>query len=142
MLVVDDEREFIAVLAEPEVEPARPRLRTRLWRACAALARGIASLVEWLFGLLSLVLGLSILAALPIINVLSLGYFLESSARVARSGRIRDGFVGVRKAARVGGSHGGNLAVTRTDLARRDLRPLGRADQSRRPQRNPLARSG
>jgi hypothetical protein len=48
-------------------------------------------------------LGLSILAALPIIQFLSLGYFLESSARVARSGRIRDGFVGVRKAARVGG---------------------------------------
>src|SRR5271165_3375883 len=43
------------------------------------------------------------LAALPIVQFLSLGYFLESSARVARSGRLRDGFVGVRKAARVGG---------------------------------------
>ena len=103
MLVVDDERELIAVAAEPELKPARTRLRSRLWRLLRRLAFGIASLVEWLFGLLSLVLGLSILAALPIINVLSLGYFLESSARVARSGRIRSGFVGVRKAARVGG---------------------------------------
>jgi len=103
VLVLNDEREFIAVLAEPELGPARPRLRTRLWRLLRSIARGIASLLEWLFGLLSLVLGLSMLAALPIVQFLSLGYFLESSARVARSGRIRDGFVGVRRAARVGG---------------------------------------
>jgi hypothetical protein len=103
MLVVDDERELVAVLAEPEVAPARTRLRSGLWRLVRKLALGIASLIEWLFGLLSLLLGLSILAALPIINMLTLGYFLESSARVARSGRIRDGFVGVRKAALVGG---------------------------------------
>ncbi len=103
MLVVDEEREFVAILAEIEVEPARPRARTRLWRLVRKAARGIASLCEWLFGLLSLVLGLSILAALPIVQFLSLGYFLESSARVARSGRLRDGFVGVRRAARVGG---------------------------------------
>jgi hypothetical protein len=103
MLVVDDQRAFAAVLAEADVEPARPRLRTKVWRLVRKAALAIASLVEWLFGLVSLVLGLSMLAALPIINVLCLGYFLESSARVARSGRIRDGFVGVRKAARVGG---------------------------------------
>ena len=52
---------------------------------------------------MSLLLGLATLAALPIIQVLSLGYFLESSARVARTGRLRDGFIGVRKAARIGG---------------------------------------
>ena len=34
---------------------------------------------------------------------LSLGYLLESSARVARTGRLRDGLIGVRKAARIGG---------------------------------------
>ncbi len=103
MLVLDAEREFTAVMAEPEVEPARPRLRARLWLFVRKVARGIASLLEWLFGALSLVLGLSMLAALPVVQFLTLGYFLETSARVARSGRIRDGFVGVRKAARVGG---------------------------------------
>ena len=103
MLVVDAEREFIGVVEEPEGPPSRPRPRARLWRLLRRVALGIASIFEWLFGVLSLVLGLSILAALPVVQFLSLGYFLESSARVARSGRIRDGFVGVRKAARVGG---------------------------------------
>ena len=103
MLVADDEQVFIGELDEPEALPSRPKLRTRLWRLIGRLGRGIASLFEWLFGVLSLVLGLSILAALPVVQFLSLGYFLESSARVARSGRIRHGFVGVRKAARVGG---------------------------------------
>ena len=59
--------------------------------------------VEWVFGVVSLVLGLSILAALPLAQFLSLGYLLESSARVARTGRLRDGLIGVRRAARVGG---------------------------------------
>jgi hypothetical protein len=103
MLVVEDERELIVAVAEPEVEPARARLRARLWFLLCRVARGIAWLLEWIFGVVSLVLGLSMLAALPIVQVVTLGYFLESSARVARSGRIRDGFVGVRKAARVGG---------------------------------------
>lgn len=53
--------------------------------------------------MISLVLGLSILAALPIVQFLSLGYFFESSARVARTGRLRNGIIGVGKAARVGG---------------------------------------
>jgi hypothetical protein len=48
-------------------------------------------------------LGLATLAALPIINMMTLGYFLESSARVARTGRLRDGLIGVRQAARIGG---------------------------------------
>jgi hypothetical protein len=103
VLVVDEERESVAVLADVEAAPARPRMWARVWRLVRKTGSGIASLCEWLFGLLSLVLGLSMLAALPIVQFLSLGYFLESSARVARSGRLRDGFVGVRRAARVGG---------------------------------------
>jgi hypothetical protein len=123
LFVLDECKEAAAV--EPEVqteadeavsqptptEPAsdaatphpRPRLRARIWQLISRVAHAIASGIEWLFGVVSLVLGLSILAALPIIQFLSLGYFLESSARVARSGRLRDGFVGVRRAARVGG---------------------------------------
>lgn len=71
---------------------------TRLGRAW----RGLCSSLSWCFGALTLLVGLSFLATLPIFQLLSLGYMLEASGRVSRSGRIRDGFVGVRKAARVG----------------------------------------
>ena len=49
------------------------------------------------------------LAAVPLVQFLSLGYLLESSARVARAGRLRDGFIGVRKAARLGSVASGIL---------------------------------
>ncbi len=83
-------------------ERSRPR-RAPIGSFCRKLARAVGSAIEWLFGLASLVLGLSILAALPVAQFLSLGYFLESAARVARSGRLRDGLIGVRRAARAGG---------------------------------------
>lgn len=79
----------------------------RFGRAGALAAAGFGkagSAVGWIFGAASLVVGLSVLAALPILQLLSLGYLLESSARVALSGRLRDGIFGVRKAARVGGA--------------------------------------
>jgi hypothetical protein len=67
------------------------------------LIRRVRSLIEWMFGLASLFLGLAILASVPIVQFLTLGYLLEASGRVARSGRLRDGFIGVRTAARGGG---------------------------------------
>ncbi len=63
---------------------------------------GLCSLSEWIFGFFSLLVGLSLLATIPVVQFLSLGYLLESSGRIVRTGRVRDGFVGVRKAARVG----------------------------------------
>jgi len=59
--------------------------------------------MEWLFGLPVLFLGLAILSAIPIGQFLVLGYLLEVSGRVARTGRLRDGFIGVRTAAHFGG---------------------------------------
>jgi hypothetical protein len=59
--------------------------------------------IEWIFGFFCLIGGLAVLAAVPVLQFLSLGYLLESSARVARSGRLRDGFPGMRRAARIGG---------------------------------------
>jgi hypothetical protein len=91
VLPVDEQP--LTVLA---VEPRRSWLIVRL-------ARGITSVVEWLFGGVSLLVGLAVLAALPILGFLSLGYLLEAGGRVARSGRLRDGFIGVRLAARLGG---------------------------------------
>ncbi|WP_165070807.1 hypothetical protein [Paludisphaera rhizosphaerae] len=80
--------------------PPRRRLVPRLFMW---LMRGIASAVGWVFGMVSLVLGLAVLSSTPVLQFLSLGYLLESSARVARSGRLRDGVFGVRLAGRVGG---------------------------------------
>lgn len=101
--------ENLAVL-EPVAEPASagedsptPRRRWPLGPLLRKLGRSIASGSDWLFGLAVLVVGLSVLAALPVVQFLSLGYFLESSARVARTGRLRDGLIGVRRAARTGG---------------------------------------
>jgi hypothetical protein len=75
-------------------------LERRGWFRRVTGAIGSAS--EWLFGALALGLGLAVLAATPIAQFLSLGYLLEAEGRVARSGRLRDGLVGVRRAARVG----------------------------------------
>ena len=63
----------------------------------------VGSVTEWVFGLAALFVGLAVLAAVPVGQFLALGYLLESSGRVARSGRLRDGFIGIRTAAKFGG---------------------------------------
>jgi hypothetical protein len=69
-----------------------------LVRGWYAVCRGL----EWLFGLASLVGVLAVLAAIPVFNLVSLGYLLEASGRVATSGRLRDGFIDIAKFARIG----------------------------------------
>ncbi|MGE0610215.1 MAG: DUF4013 domain-containing protein [Pirellulales bacterium] len=49
-----------------------------------------------------IVFGLAILAPLPILQFLSLGYLLEVSGRIARERRFSAGFIGFRQAAKVG----------------------------------------
>ena len=83
------------VLAALVQSDTRPGLLRRVGSA-------LRSSIEWVFGIFVLLLGLAILASIPILSFLSLGYLLEVSGRIARTGRIRDGFIGVRKAARVG----------------------------------------
>ncbi len=58
---------------------------------------------EWVFGAATLTLALSLLTAVPFGQFLVLGYMLEACGRVARTRHIRDGFIGVRSAARLGG---------------------------------------
>jgi hypothetical protein len=43
-----------------------------------------------------------LLAAIPIVNLITLGYLLDASGRVAKSGRVRDGFIDIAKFARIG----------------------------------------
>jgi hypothetical protein len=84
---------------EAEVLPeATPRKRAWPWRLLAALDRAW----NWMFGVVSLVGMLAVVATIPFVQVLSLGYLLEASGRVARTGKLRSGFVGIPKAARLG----------------------------------------
>jgi hypothetical protein len=64
--------------------------------------RCLAWLMRATFGLASLVFMLSLLAAVPIVNFLTLGYLLEVEGRVARSGKLRDGFPLFKLAPRIG----------------------------------------
>src|SRR4051794_23706448 len=97
------------LLVDRTVLPGKPtalpatRLWPSPWEAIRRIAHGVGQAAEWLFGLASVMLGLAILAALPLAQFLSLGYLLEASGRVARTGRFRDGLIGVRRAARAGG---------------------------------------
>lgn len=64
--------------------------------------RWIASALDAIFGCAAVMVGLAVLSVIPVLNCLSLGYLLEASGRVARSGSFREGFVGIRKASRLG----------------------------------------
>ena len=64
--------------------------------------RRAGALLHWFFGIASVITGLALLATIPLVQILTLGYFLEASRRVSESGRWRDGCVGIDKAARVG----------------------------------------
>ena len=68
----------------------------------ATLLGGVGQLVEYIIGVITLLGALALLATIPLFNLLTLGYLLEASGRIARKGRLRDGVIGVRKAARVG----------------------------------------
>jgi hypothetical protein len=86
----------------PVAPPRRRPTRVGFWGLVKWVLGGIASAWEWLFGAVTLIVGLAVLAALPGLQFLTLGYLLEAGGRVGRTGRLRDGFIGVRTAARVG----------------------------------------
>lgn len=92
-----------------EIPEARPTGRLR--RLARRSARGVARVVAGAFGLISLVVGLAVLSSIPILQLLTLGYLLESSGRVARTGRLRDGVFGVGLAGRAGGMALGALVA-------------------------------
>lgn len=58
--------------------------------------------VRSLFGIASLILLLAVVAAIPGLNFLALGYLLEIEGRVARSGRLRDAYPLIDLAPRLG----------------------------------------
>lgn len=84
-----------------------PGLRADKARSARLLFTGRAGRVilaagESAFGAATLIVGLAVLATVPVLQLLSLGYLLEASGQVARTGELRSGFVGLTKAARLG----------------------------------------
>jgi hypothetical protein len=93
-LVVDfrpDEQDFSFHELPPFPTPWRHPLQAIGW---------ITSLV---FGLASLVLLLAVIAAIPIVNFVALGYLLEAEGRVARTGKLRYALPLLPLAPRLGG---------------------------------------
>jgi hypothetical protein len=100
--VLVSERILDALPAFEESSPHRSSWLRGPFRLLGRIIGAVASALEWLFGAAVLMVGLATLAAMPILQLLSLGYLLEAGGRVARSGRLVDGFIGVRLAARLG----------------------------------------
>jgi hypothetical protein len=81
-------------------EPAAPVAKPASgWRR---IGIQLVAALDWVFGLLTLIVALSALAVVPGLNFLSLGYLLHASGEVARTGRFRAGLVGIRRAVRLG----------------------------------------
>jgi hypothetical protein len=83
--------------------PPHPTLKQQPPGLLPQCLKLVGSAFEWLFGVVSLFLGLSILASVLVGQFLVLGYILEVSGRISRSGRLRDAFIGIRTFARMGG---------------------------------------
>ncbi len=100
--------EAILPLAQPCPSPAAvPAERA----ARPGIISRCLSAVTWLFGFTTIIAALAACSVIPLLNFLSLGYLLHVSGTVARTGRLRDGFIGVRKAAVVGGLVAGTWLV-------------------------------
>jgi hypothetical protein len=76
--------------------------RGRLHRMLGATLNFVAWLIRSLFGIASLILLLAVVAAIPIVNFLALGYLLEVEGRLARSGKLGDAFPLINLAPRLG----------------------------------------
>lgn len=70
-------------------------------RFLARVARLTGTVIKTGFSLVSLLLVLAVLAAIPLVNFYVLGYFLNVEARIARSGRWREAFPFLKHATRL-----------------------------------------
>ncbi len=93
----------VAIGAE-SIPPPFIKPRGIIYRIVLGSFGFFASATEWVFGLASILTGLAILAAFPIFQFICLGYLLEVTGRVVRTGKFSSGFIGIRPAARIGGA--------------------------------------
>jgi hypothetical protein len=76
-----------------------------------SFANRAASWIDWMFGFAAVMVLVAVCSVIPALNLLSLGYLLHVSGAVARSGKWRDGFIGVRKASVIGSAAAGAWVV-------------------------------
>ena len=103
-------------MSEPPPLPASPPMPVEASAMAPGMEkkgffRSLASILDWLFGFAALLALLAACSVIPVLNFLSLGYLLQVSGTIARTGRIRDGFIGVRKASVIGSIAAGTWIV-------------------------------
>ena len=76
-----------------------------------SFASRAASWIDGLFGLVALMFLVAFCSVVPGLNFLSLGYLLHVSGTMARSGKWRDAFIGLRKASVIGSAAAGAWVV-------------------------------
>ena len=64
--------------------------------------RWVGGGIDRVFGAVSTAVLLAVIATIPILQLFALGYLLNAAGRFAKTGKLRDGFVGVRQASRIG----------------------------------------
>lgn len=140
--VADDPWEIEFAEASPALIAERDGIDVTSYRLppCPHVLRQPFRFAGWLvraaFGIVSLTLLLAVIAAIPIVNFLALGYLLEVEGRVARTGRLRDAFLLLDVAPRIGSIVLGTwlwlLPLRLAGVARRDayfIEPGGPADR-------------
>lgn len=93
-----------------EAEPLSQATATPLPLKKGFLSK-VVSVLDWIFGFVALIVLIAACSVIPVLNFLSLGYLLNVSGTIARTGRIRDGFIGVRKASLIGSIAAGTWIV-------------------------------
>ena len=94
-------RDAALVMVSP-VRSSRSAAQSLLVRATRGSVRGVAAAINAAWGLVSMIIGLSILATVPIVQFASLGYLLRLSGQVAAEGKLRAGLVDLPVWSRVG----------------------------------------
>lgn len=87
----------------------RPSGEYRSW--VFRLLGAIAGLIQTCFGAASLIGCLAVATSVPGLQILTLGYFIESSGRVGRTGKVRSGLPGLNRAAHLGSMVVGTLVL-------------------------------
>ena len=66
------------------------------------IADALSTAAKFSFGVISMIGILAVMAAIPFVNLLTYGYLLEVSGRVARTGKFKAGFIGLPAASKIG----------------------------------------